>query len=58
MAISERPFSKLILPDVVPGYVGGVLVDEPQFKGVAVLKHPAICLNAAFHRHKNSFFDK
>ena len=32
---------------MVPGYVGGVLVDEPQFKGVAVLKHPTICLSTA-----------
>ena len=32
---------------MVPGYVGGVLVDEPQFKGVAVLKHPAISLSNA-----------
>ena len=40
-------FSKIILPDVVPGYVGGILVDEPQFKGVAVLKHQAIRLSTA-----------
>ena len=32
---------------MVPGYVGGVLVDESQFKGIAVLKHPAIYLSTA-----------
>ena len=32
---------------MVPGYVGGVLVDESQFKGIAVLKHPANSLSTA-----------